>query len=166
LKSHRYWIRVKNPSGNYSQKIELNLPKQPSPTPSPTPTPTPTPTQLPLQPPEKCTKSFSKEPHVIYLGGGDAEKLFDRYLSQNCGIGNSLPKEVVIKMYVKDEKGTMAQVPVGLGDMEQLFVESQDDFLAKLKKRLRGKTAEYSPALPNEAAKDHADYFQCCETNP
>lgn len=145
LKPGKYTVKVKTKDGLFSNATTLTIPK-----------PVP---QL------QCTGNFSKKPSVLYLGGGDAEKLFERYLTQNSGVEKSLPYSLKIKFYEKKETELVLQtVGLGLNDpmgLEQMFVESRKDFLDKLEKRLKGHVAEHSDTLTDDASKENADYFQC-----
>ncbi|MBI4972968.1 MAG: hypothetical protein HZC16_04025 [Candidatus Omnitrophica bacterium] len=153
LKSGKYTVKVKNQDGQFSNAITLIIPK-------PVPPPPPIP---------QCTGNFSKEPKIIYLGGGDAIRLFERYLAENSGIKTDTGNfDIKIKFYEK-EKAAADILPqtVCLNDsnvkdylMKSLF-ESWEDFLNEMKKRLKGRVAEFHPMLSDEAIKENADYFQC-----
>lgn len=148
LESGKYTVKVKTQDGRFSNTTTLTIPKI-----------TKAVQQVPQTP--QCTGHFSKKPSVLYLCGGDAEKLLESYLAQNSGF-EKLPYSLKIKFYEKEkDKTDLILQSIELGDMEQLFVESQKDFLEKMKKRLKGRVAELSTTLPDDASRENADYFQC-----
>lgn len=141
----KYVIKVKNSDGKYSSAKEFTV----------------------IAPPNSCVGNFSVRPKVLFLGGGDAASLFERYLSQKPEIENDLPRDLKIKFYKRGETNSDPSLQtVAMGDMEVLFVEGQRDYVNKLKKQLIGKVAEYVPTLPDEAQKGLGDYFQCLPTDP
>lgn len=144
----KYTVRIKNPNGQYSNNQTLIIRKESKPT------------AVVVKKSKQCSGNLTKKPKVIYLAGDEAAKLFDQYLSQNSGIEKELPRDIKIKFYEK-ESTDLTLKSVMLGDMEQLFVESQEDFLNKIKKLLKGRVAELIDTLIDDAAKENADYFQC-----
>lgn len=140
LKPGKYTVKVKTTDGRFSNATTLTIPK-------------------PVTQPQ-CTGNFSEKPKVLYLGGGDADKLFEHYLSQNRGVEDKLPYTLKVKFYEKKETELILQT-ISLGEFEDLFVESRKDFLHRIKKRLNGKVAELTAILADDASKENADYFQC-----
>jgi len=110
---------------------------------------------------EQCSGEFSKKPHVLYLGGGEAEEVFKRYLSHNAGVDKTLPRDIKIKFYEKKETDNLSLQTIALNDMEQMFVESQEDFFNKIQKRLKGRVATPTSLLVDDASREKADYCQC-----
>lgn len=150
VKAGKYTVRIKNTNGQYSNKQTLIIREAQKNTSSI------------ASKSKQCIGSLSKKPKALYLGGGEATKIFERYLSQNSGVESELPRDIKIKFYEKEKETTDLSVQtIMLGDMEQMFVESQEDFLNKIKKQLKGRVAEFVPTLVDDAAKGNADYFQC-----
>ena len=148
-KPGKYTVKVKNPNGQYSKPTTLTINEAKK-------------SKSVQKKSEQCDGNSSENPRVLYLGGGDATKLFERYLSQNSKIESTLPRDIKIKFYQKEkETSDLSLQTVVLGDMEQLFVESQEDFLNKIKKQLKGRVAELTDTLADDAVRENADYFQC-----
>lgn len=141
-----YTVKVKKPDGQYSSTSTITIDKSPKPQFKTQAKPQPTP-----------QSSFTKSPSVLYLGGGDAETLFARYIAQNSLV--ELPYSLKIKFYVKKEAVLELQTVV-MSDMEQLFIESREVFLSKIKKLLKGRVAEQTDSLVDDATREKADYLQ------
>ncbi|MFN4896541.1 MAG: hypothetical protein ACK5HO_12205 [Pseudomonadota bacterium] len=141
-----YKITVSNPDSRYSNMARLSI-VEPQPEIVP-PTPSP------------CDSDLSGSASTVYLGGGDAEKMFERYLAQSSDVAGKIPYRVKIKFYQQEAADLVLQT-VSLGEFEDLFLESRNDFFEKMKKRLRGKTAVFNPSLKDEAARENAHYLQC-----
>lgn len=154
VRTGKYTVKVKNPDGQYSNPAVLTIPEAQKPI-------------LATPKPDQCSGSLSKKPSILYLGGGEAEKLFERYLAQNSEAENKLPYSLKIKFYEKEkDKTDLILQTVELGNaaslyMEQMFVESRTDFLNKIKKLLNGRVAEPYVTLAEDASRENADYFQC-----
>jgi hypothetical protein len=86
--------------------------------------------------------------------------MFERYLAQSSDVAGKIPYRVKIKFYQQEAADLVLQT-VNLGEFEDLFLESRNDFFEKMKKRLRGKTAVFNPSLKDEAARENAHYLQC-----
>lgn len=141
----KYTLKIKNPNGEYSEAKAFTI----------------------VEPPNPCLGNASKKPKAVFLGGGEAASLFERYLSQNPDIENNLPRDIKIKFYKKEgENADPVLQTVALGDMEVMFVESQEDFISKTKQKLKGKVAEYVASLADEAQRGLGDYFQCPPAPP
>lgn len=158
----KYTVKVKNPDGQFSNEAAFTISKPIKPEP-----PKHVTKQTVKQ--AQCDSKFSKEPKVIYLGGGDAVKLFERYLAENSGIrtdnGNF---DIKIKFYEKGKEATDISLQTVCFDdsnlrdyLKKQFFESWEDFITKIKERLKGRMAELSPTIADDAAKEDADYFQC-----
>lgn len=115
------------------------------------------------RPVEKCPGSYSAQPHVLYLGGGLAEKLFEQYLSNNTQLDNKkLPHDIKIKFYESEkETGGLLLRTVAMAPLERAFVESKADFLSKITALLKGRMAAVTSSLVDDAKKEKADYLQC-----
>jgi hypothetical protein len=141
-----YEVRVKNPDGQQSNAASLsvvsNTQEQP-----------PTNTR-------RCAADLSGSPMTLYLGGGDAAALFDQYIAQDADNVGKLPYRMKVKFYEQGESELVLQV-VSLGEFEDLFVESRNDFIERLRKRLSGRTAAVTPTLKQDAMREKAQYFQC-----
>ena len=141
-----YEVRIRNINGQYSNLASFSL--------------VPSTQEQSQAEPDQCSSDLTGSSMTLYLGGGDAEKLFDRYMAQDSDITGKLPYRMKIKFYEQHGSELALQV-VGLGEFEDLFVESRNDFFERLKKQLRGRTAELTPAVQQDAAKEKAQYFQC-----
>lgn len=150
LEPGKYTVKVKSPDGRFSNTSTLTIPKTSKP------------------PPPQCVGHFSKEPKVIYLGGGDAVKLFERYLGKNSEIKTDTGNfDIKIKFYEKEKAAdSISLQTVWLNDelkdyLRKQMIESWEDFIKIIKKRLKGRVAEPSGTLADDAARENADYFQC-----
>lgn len=139
-------VRIKNSHGQYSNSANLSIrdsePAQPA------------------APTKHCSADLAGSPTTLYLGGGDAEKLFEQYVTQDADIVGKLPYRMKIKFY-EQEGPELALRVVSLGEFEDLFVESRSDFLERMKKQLRGRNAVSTPALQEDAAREKAQFFRC-----
>ena len=150
-KGGKYTLKLRNQNGQYSKAIPLVVPK-------------PIPKLVKLKPvsPKRaeCESEIANKPSVLYLGGGDAVKLFERYLAKNSGVESRLSYAFKVKFYSKsNEAAELSLQTAQLGDMEQMFVESPDDFLNKLRKQMKGKAAEFVVTLAEDAKAENADFF-------
>lgn len=152
LDAGNYTVKIKSKDGLSSNSVPITIPKLPTP-------------PKPTSPVEKCTGSLPQKLSVLYLGGGDAKKLFESFLSQHSE-KKDIDYSLMIKFYEKgkDTADLTLQI-IKLDDMESAFVESPEDFLEKIKKRLQGKVAEFSETLIEDAGRDNAGYFQCAKKN-
>ncbi len=144
-----YAVQVRKPNGAVSNAAKLVL-KRPALKPRPPRSPAPDP----------CSAKTTRRPSVVYLGGGDAGSLFDNYLARNSEGEANAPYGLKVKFYEK-EGSSLALRTKGLSDMQQLFVESREDFFEKIRNLLSGKVAESDPALRESAEKEGADYVYC-----
>jgi hypothetical protein len=154
-KGGNYTLKLRNQNGQYSKAIALVVPTQ---------KPKPAIVKLNPVPPKQaeCENEIANKPNVLYLGGGDATKLFERYLAKNSEVESRLSYTFKVKFYSKSNEASEPSLQTAaLGDMEQMFVESPDDFLDKLRKQMKGKVAEYVATLAEDAKAESADYFQC-----
>lgn len=154
LESGKYTVKVKTSDGRFSNATTLTIPKLPKQQ------------ALPIPQSIHCG-NFSKEPKSIYLGGGDTEKLFERYLAENAGIKTDIGNfDIKVKFYEKGEEGISLQT-VWLNDanlkdyLRKQLIESWEDFISIIKERLKGHVAERVMSLVDDASKENADYFQC-----
>jgi hypothetical protein len=139
-------VRIRNLNGQYSRQASISISVIAE--------------KLPPTNKRQCGGDLSGSPMTLYLGGGDAEKIFDQYLMQDADKGGKLPYRMKVKFYEQQGAERALQV-VNLGEFEDLFVESRNDFLEKLKKRLRGRQALLTPELEQDAAQEKAQYFRC-----
>lgn len=152
VKAGKYTVKIKKTNGQYSKAEPLMVPKPPAKKPVPMP-----------KPKEQCSGSFSKEPNVVYLGGGVAANLLDGYLAQQGANKKNISYYLKIKFYTK-EADNLNPVTVALdggGGLEAGFVESPEDFINKIKKKFKGRVAELPPTFVEDALREKADYFQC-----
>jgi hypothetical protein len=132
----KYVFKVKNPDGHFSNSTSLTIPA--------------------TQKEEKTAHRFTKEPRILYLGGGNAEVLFERYLSENNVTARRCSYDMKIKFYKNNIIKTVELDDTG---MAQLFIEGPEDFVRKLKKKLKGQTAELNGKVVNDAIRENADYY-------
>ncbi len=144
--SDEYIVKVANPDGRQSNAISFTLSQ--------------TETEVGHVSPDRCDSDITGASKTLYLGGGDAEKLFDRYLSLESDLASRVPYQLKIKFYQQDNS-ELTMKTVNLGEFEDLFLESRADFLEKMRKRLRGNVAVLNPALPANAVREKAHYLQC-----
>lgn len=145
IRPGRYSVKVKGADGLYSNAETLIIYQKPKPAKN-------------IKP--QCSGNYSKNPKVVYLGGGDAVQLFEGFLAHNGGI--KLDYSFKVKYYEKNSETSNSTLrTIGLNDMEQLFVEYQEDFLNKIRKRLKGKIAELPDTFTADALSENADYYMC-----
>lgn len=146
-----YELRIKNPNGQLSNSASLSVVLSDQ--------------DLSRKDPKRCMADLTGSPMTLYLGGGDAEKLFEQYMTQDADLAGKLPYRMKVKFYEQGDSEGALQV-VSLGEFEDLFVESRNDFMERLKRQLRGRNAVLAPALQDDAAREKAHLFRCEAERP
>ncbi|MBI4823843.1 MAG: hypothetical protein HY805_06400 [Nitrospirae bacterium] len=145
IKPGRYTVKVKGSDGLYSNAAILTIQQKSKPV---------------QNVKHQCSGNYSNNPKVVYLGGGDAVQLFEGFLNHNGGI--KLSYNLRVKYHEKNNETNSLEVKTAnLGDIEQMFVESQADFVNRIRKMLKGKTAELPDTFTADALGESADYYMC-----
>lgn len=111
---------------------------------------------------EPCTGTFTAHAKTLYLAGGDALYLFDRYL-MTPGIEKALRNDLEIRFYQTGEDGHLILQKKSLDAMVIGFLENHDDLIFKLRELLKGQTAELVPKVFETAKVEGADVCNCAQ---
>lgn len=116
---------------------------------------------------KSCDKDCNTyRPAVLYLGGGKAKDLFDKYLSENKGVRERIPLTFKIRFYEKDGADLKLET-IGLEPWSLIGIDSRSSVLNMFKKQMGEKIAEAldEKDLVKEARQEKADLF-ICRNNP
>lgn len=110
-----------------------------------------------------CEKDCNTyRPVVLYLGGGKARDLFDKYLSENKSVRERIPLTFKIRFYEKNGSDLKLET-IGLEPWSLIGIDSRSSVLNMFKKQMGEKIAEALDErdLIKEARQEKADLFIC-----
>lgn len=115
---------------------------------------------------KSCDKDCNTyRPAVLYLGGGKARNLFDKYLSENKGVRERIPLTFKIRFYEKNGQDLKLET-IGLEPWSLIGIDSRASVLNMFKRQMGEKIAETldEKDLIKEARQEKADLFMCRNT--